>query len=56
MGTSRQGNQGTMDTASKGTLEYEFGTSRDDDVVQQILERGSIVETEVSNIIVFAHL
>lgn len=36
-----------MDTASKGQLEDEFGTSRDDDVVQQILEKGSVLETEV---------
>jgi hypothetical protein len=45
--TSRQGTQGIMDTASKGTLEDEFGTSREEDVVQQILEKGSIIETEV---------
>ena len=37
-----------MDTASKQTLEDEFGTSRDDDVVTQILEKGSIVASEVS--------
>jgi ribosome maturation protein Sdo1 len=37
-----------MDTASKATLEDEFGTSRDDDVMTQILEKGSILETEVS--------
>ncbi len=46
-GTSRQGTQGIMDTASKGTMEDEFGTSREEDVVQQILEKGSIIETEV---------
>jgi hypothetical protein len=46
-GASRQGTQGIMDTASKGTLEDEFGTSREEDVVQQILEKGSIIETEV---------
>ena len=37
-----------MDTASKAMLEDEFGTSRDDDVVQQILEKGTIIESEVS--------
>lgn len=37
-----------MDTASKGLMEDEFGTSKDDDVVKQILERGSIVESEVA--------
>ena len=36
-----------MDAASKGTLEDEFGTSRDEEVVQQILEKGSVVESEV---------
>ena len=36
-----------MDTASKGALEDEFGTSRDEDVMKQILEKGSIIETEV---------
>src|ERR1700759_3354141 len=43
----RQGTQGIMDTASKGLLEDEFGTSRDEEVVKQILERGSVVESEV---------
>jgi ribosome maturation protein Sdo1 len=38
-----------MDTASKGTMEDEFGTSREEDVVQQILEKGTIVESEVSS-------
>lgn len=46
---SRHGNQGTLDTASNGTLEQEFGTSNDDDVVKQILEKGTILETEVSS-------
>ena len=36
-----------MDTASKATLEDQFGTSRDDDVVKEMLEKGSIVESEV---------
>ena len=36
-----------MDTASKGTLETEFGTAKDDDVIAQIIEKGDIVETEV---------
>ena len=43
----RQGNQGVMDGAAKGQLEAEFGTSRDDDVVAQLLEKGTIVESEV---------
>lgn len=37
-----------MDTASKSTLQDEFGTHKDDSVVQQILERGTVVESEVS--------
>lgn len=45
---SRHGNQGTLDAASNGTLEQEFGTSREEDVVQQILEKGTVLETEVS--------
>lgn len=36
-----------MDTASKATMEDEFGTSKDDDVVQQIIEKGTIIESEV---------
>lgn len=44
----RHGNQGILDGASKGSLESEFGTSNDDEVVKQILEKGSIVETGVS--------
>lgn len=43
----RQGNTGVMDQASKGSLESEFGTSKDEDVVKQILEKGSIVEAGV---------
>ena len=39
-----------MDTASNGTLEDEFGTSKEEDVVQQILEKGSIVESEVRDL------
>ena len=44
---TRHGSQGVLDTASKGQLEDEFGTSRDEDVVQQILEKGTVVESEV---------
>lgn len=40
--THKHGNQGELNTASKGTLEDEFGTSRDDDVIKQILEQGSV--------------
>ncbi|KAK4503550.1 hypothetical protein PRZ48_004465 [Zasmidium cellare] len=43
--THKHGNQGVQDAASKAQLESEFGTSKDDDVVKQILEKGSIVES-----------
>ncbi len=38
---SRHGAQGTFDGAAKGTLESEFGTSAEEDVIKQILEKGS---------------
>lgn len=44
----RQGNTGILDGASKAQLESEFGTSKDDDVVKQILEKGSVIESTVS--------
>lgn len=37
-----------MDGASKGQLEDEFGTSKDEDVVKAILEKGTIIEKTVS--------
>lgn len=48
MKSHRQGAQGIMDSASKGSLESEFGTHKEDDVIAQILEKGTIVESEVS--------
>ena len=36
-----------LDTASKGTLESEFGSSKDDDVIAQIMEKGDVQESEV---------
>jgi len=44
----RQGAQGTYDTASNGSLDNEFGTHKDEDVIKQILEKGVFQETEVS--------
>ncbi|KAK3049674.1 hypothetical protein LTR09_009096 [Extremus antarcticus] len=44
--THKQGNTGILDTASHSTLENEFGTHKDDDVVTQILEKGSVLESE----------
>lgn len=43
----RHGAQGILDSASKAALENEFGTSKDEDVVQQILEKGDIQEATV---------
>ncbi|KAK3629566.1 hypothetical protein LTR56_000697 [Elasticomyces elasticus] len=42
--TGKHGNQGEMNRASKGQLEAEFGTSRDDDVMKIILQQGNIIE------------
>jgi hypothetical protein len=43
----RHGAQGQLDGASKGTLENEFGTANDDEVIKQILEKGAVQESEV---------
>ncbi|KAF2211787.1 hypothetical protein CERZMDRAFT_59734 [Cercospora zeae-maydis SCOH1-5] len=43
--THKQGNTGVLDGASKGALEDEFGTSNEDEVIKQILEKGNIVES-----------
>ncbi|KAI4153375.1 MAG: hypothetical protein LQ340_002349 [Diploschistes diacapsis] len=45
--THKHGAQGVLDTASKSTLENEFGTHNDDECMIKILENGSIQETEV---------
>lgn len=39
-----------MDGASKATLENEFGTHVDDEVIKQILEKGTIQETQVRSL------
>ncbi|KAF2006590.1 shwachman-Bodian-diamond syndrome protein [Amniculicola lignicola CBS 123094] len=44
--THKQGTQGILDAASNGALESEFGTSKDDDVVKQILEKGDVQNTD----------
>jgi hypothetical protein len=36
-----------MDSASKATLENEFGTSNDEEAIKQILEKGTLQESEV---------
>jgi hypothetical protein len=43
----RHGAQGTFDSASKATLDNEFGTHIDDEVIKQILEKGALQESEV---------
>ncbi|KAK7744162.1 hypothetical protein SLS53_003683 [Cytospora paraplurivora] len=45
--THKQGAQGAHDTASKGQLENEFGTSKEDDVITAILEKGTAQESAV---------
>ncbi len=44
---TRHGAQGQMDTASKSTLENEFGTQNDEEAIKQILEKGTLQESEV---------
>lgn len=44
---TRHGNQGILNTASKGTLENEFGTSNEDEVLKQILQKGDVQTTQV---------
>ncbi|KAI9817227.1 MAG: hypothetical protein M1827_001340 [Pycnora praestabilis] len=44
--THKHGAQGVLDSASNSTLENEFGTHKEDDVVIQILEKGDVQETE----------
>ena len=36
-----------MDGASKATLENEFGTSNDEEAIKQILEKGTLQESQV---------
>ncbi|KIX07295.1 uncharacterized protein Z518_01948 [Rhinocladiella mackenziei CBS 650.93] len=42
MVTHKHGAQGQMDGASKASLENEFGTSYEDDVIKKILETGQM--------------
>lgn len=44
----RHGAQNAHDSASKATLENEFGTHNDDECITKILEQGTLQETEVS--------
>ncbi|KAL2002805.1 hypothetical protein VTN02DRAFT_5907 [Thermoascus thermophilus] len=38
--THRHGAQGVLDSASRASLENEFGTYREEDCIQHILEKG----------------
>jgi len=44
--TQRHGTQGILNEASNGSLDNEFGTHTDDDVIKAILEKGSVQEYE----------
>jgi len=46
MGVSH-GTQGILNTASKGTLENEFGTSNEDEVIKLILQKGDVQTSQV---------
>jgi ribosome maturation protein Sdo1 len=52
---NRHGAQGTLDGASKSTLENEFGTHIDDEVIKQILEKGNLQETEVRSMVLLSN-
>jgi ribosome maturation protein Sdo1 len=43
----RHGSQGVMDTASKASLENEFGTKSEDEAIIKILEKGKIEHASV---------
>ena len=49
---NRHGAQNAYDSASKATLENEFGTHNEDECMRKILEGGSLQETEVSVLLV----
>ncbi|EON67177.1 hypothetical protein W97_06430 [Coniosporium apollinis CBS 100218] len=44
--THKQGSQGILDGASNAHLENEFGTHKEEEVVKQILEQGTVIEGE----------
>jgi hypothetical protein len=47
----RHGAQGSFDGASNSTLENEFGTSEEEAVITQIIEKGTLQEHEVCIIV-----
>ncbi|KAH7138420.1 putative RNA binding protein [Dendryphion nanum] len=44
--THKQGAQGVLDTASNATLDQEFGTTKDEEVVKIILEKGNVQSSD----------
>ncbi|KAK4158474.1 ribosome maturation protein [Chaetomidium leptoderma] len=46
--TRNGGAQGMLEGASKSMLENEFGTSKDDEAVLKVLEKGTLQEFEMS--------
>ncbi|KAF2793482.1 putative RNA binding protein [Melanomma pulvis-pyrius CBS 109.77] len=44
--THKHGVQGIHDEASNGALESEFGTHKEEEVIKQILEKGTVQESE----------
>lgn len=46
----RQGAQGQLDGASNAVLDNEFGTHAEEEVIKQILEKGSMQESEVCSL------
>jgi hypothetical protein len=50
---NRHGAQGILDGASNATLENEFGTHVDEEVIKQIIEKGTFQEGTVCNQFLF---
>ncbi|KAK4105861.1 DUF1960-domain-containing protein [Parathielavia hyrcaniae] len=46
--THKHGAQGLLEGASNSTLENQFGTSQEDEVVRMILEKGDVQEFEMA--------
>ncbi|KAK3329344.1 ribosome maturation protein [Apodospora peruviana] len=46
--THKHGAQGSFDSASKSVLENEFGSSVDEEVIKQILTKGTIQESQMA--------
>ncbi|KAK3957110.1 ribosome maturation protein [Pseudoneurospora amorphoporcata] len=46
--THNHGTQGRYETASKSTLENEFGSTNPEDAIKQILEKGTLQESAMA--------